>query len=64
MTGGGGVVAGAGIGQEAEAVEAVDGEDGEPEVEGEASKHSEEHTLLPIRLLGLTTILTCTIDIH
>ena len=56
MAGGGGVVAGAGVGKEAEAVEAVDGEDGEPEVEGEAGKYREEHTLLPIRLLGLTIL--------
>ena len=56
MARGGGVVAGAGVSQEAEAVEAVDGEDGEPEVEGEAGEHCEEHTLLPIRLLGLTIL--------
>ena len=56
VAGGGGVVAGAGVGQEAEAVQAVDGEDGQPEVEGEAGEHREEHTLLPIRLLEIKII--------
>ena len=63
MAGGGGVVAGAGVGQEAEAVEAVDGEDGQPEVEGEAGEHREEHTLLPIRLLEIT-ILTLRLELE
>ena len=63
MAGGGGVVAGAGVGQEAEAVQAVDGEDGQPEVEGEAGEHREEHTLLPIRLLEIK-ILTLSVELE
>ena len=63
MAGGGGVVAGAGVGQEAEAVKAIYGEDGQPEVEGEAGEHREEHTLLPIRLLEIK-ILTLSVELE
>ena len=39
--------------QEAEAVEAVDGQDDQPEVEGEAGKGSEEDPSPGVRLLSL-----------
>ena len=41
------------MGQESEAVEAVDGQDDEPEVECEAGKGSEEDPSPTVRLLGL-----------
>ena len=51
--GGGGAVAGSSVRQEAEAVEAVDGKDDQPEVECETGKGSKEDPSPGVRLLCL-----------